>query len=81
MSLYPEFKHVFVGDNGQGDVRAAEMMAERYPGKLEAVYVHRVRSRTTIDGNEGRAGGAWRAEGFSTALATTERKNERGREG
>lgn len=34
---------MFVGDNGQGDVRAAEMMVERYPGKLEAVYVHRVR--------------------------------------
>ncbi|CAM9981766.1 unnamed protein product [Scytosiphon promiscuus] len=42
VSLYPEFKHVFVGDNGQGDVRAAEMMAERYPGQLEAVYMHRV---------------------------------------
>ena len=43
VSLYPEFKHVFVGDNGQGDVKAAEMMVERYPGSLEAVYMHRVR--------------------------------------
>ncbi|CAN0323022.1 unnamed protein product, partial [Laminaria digitata] len=42
VSLYPEFKHVFVGDNGQGDVKAAEMMVERYPGSLEAVYMHRV---------------------------------------
>ncbi|CAM9883244.1 unnamed protein product, partial [Ectocarpus sp. 12 AP-2014] len=42
VSLYPEFQHVFVGDNGQGDVRAAEMMAKCYPGKLEAVYMHRV---------------------------------------
>ena len=24
--LYPEFSHVFVGDNGQGDVRAAELV-------------------------------------------------------
>ena len=24
--LYPEFRHVFIGDNGQGDVRAGEMM-------------------------------------------------------
>lgn len=34
---------MFVGDNGQGDVRAAEMMAEQYPGSLEAVYMQRVR--------------------------------------
>lgn len=46
--MYPEFKHVFVGDNGQGDVRAAEMMAERFPGLVEAVYVHRVRRRETL---------------------------------
>lgn len=45
VSLYPEFKHVFVGDNGQGDVKAAEMMVDRYPGSLEAVYMHRVRGR------------------------------------
>ncbi|CAM9824943.1 unnamed protein product, partial [Ectocarpus fasciculatus] len=42
VSLYPEFQHVFLGDNGQGDVMAAEMMAKCYPGKLEAVYMHRV---------------------------------------
>ncbi len=24
--LYPEYRFVFVGDNGQGDVRAAELM-------------------------------------------------------
>ena len=28
--LYPEFTHIFVGDNGQGDVRAAELIAEAY---------------------------------------------------
>lgn len=44
-SIYPEFKHVFVGDNGQGDVRAAEMMAEKFPHLLEAIYMHRVRPR------------------------------------
>ncbi|CAM9752677.1 unnamed protein product, partial [Chrysoparadoxa australica] len=42
LSLYPEYKHVFIGDNGQGDVRAAEMMLEKYPGTflLLAVYMH-----------------------------------------
>lgn len=36
---------MFVGDNGQGDVRASEMMAEKSPELLEAVYMHRVRWR------------------------------------
>lgn len=39
-SLYPEFKCVFIGDNGQGDVRAGEMMLEKYPASIERVYVH-----------------------------------------
>ncbi|KAG5182472.1 hypothetical protein JKP88DRAFT_263274 [Tribonema minus] len=41
-SIYPEFKCVFIGDNGQGDVRAAEMMVEGEPGALEAIYMHQV---------------------------------------
>lgn len=28
--LYPEYKHIFIGDNGQGDVRAAELIIEAY---------------------------------------------------
>nr|CCA19792.1 conserved hypothetical protein [Albugo laibachii Nc14] len=41
--LYPEFKHVFIGDNGQGDVRAAQLIAERFgSGILEAGYFHLV---------------------------------------
>ncbi|KAL8002365.1 hypothetical protein Plhal703r1_c15g0071751 [Plasmopara halstedii] len=41
--LYPEFKHVFVGDNGQGDVRAAELIVEKFgPDVLEAGFFHRV---------------------------------------
>jgi len=48
-ALYPEFRFVFLGDNGQGDVRAAELMSDelehrlklgRY--KLEKAYVHLV---------------------------------------
>jgi len=44
-SLYPEFRFVFLGDNGQGDVRAAELMAEdlgRERHKLERAYIHLV---------------------------------------
>ncbi|GMF48624.1 unnamed protein product [Phytophthora fragariaefolia] len=41
--LYPEFKHVFVGDNGQGDVRAAELIVEKFGSDaLEAAFFHRV---------------------------------------
>ncbi|KAI9916684.1 hypothetical protein PsorP6_018248 [Peronosclerospora sorghi] len=41
--LYPEFKHVFVGDNGQGDVRAAELIVEKFgPNALEAAFFQRV---------------------------------------
>ncbi|OWZ09163.1 hypothetical protein PHMEG_00018176 [Phytophthora megakarya] len=41
--LYPEFKHVFVGDNGQGDVRAAELIVEKFgPDALEAAFFQRV---------------------------------------
>lgn len=43
VSIYPEYKHVFIGDNGQGDVKAGEMMFDNYPYELEAVYVHVVR--------------------------------------
>lgn len=39
-SIYPEFSHVFIGDNGQGDVRAGELMYERFPSLLEALYIH-----------------------------------------
>ncbi|DAZ94935.1 TPA: hypothetical protein N0F65_012652 [Lagenidium giganteum] len=41
--LYPEFRHVFIGDNGQGDVRAAELIVEKFGSDaLEAGYFHLV---------------------------------------
>lgn len=37
--LYPEFKHVFVGDNGQADIRAAELIIEKFGSEvLEAGF-------------------------------------------
>ena len=41
-SVYPEFSHVFVCDNGQADVRAAELMKERLGTSIEAVFCHQV---------------------------------------
>jgi len=40
VSIYPEFTHVFVCDNGQGDVRAGEMMFDGFPYEFEALFVH-----------------------------------------
>jgi len=39
VAIYPEFRHVFICDNGQGDVRAAELMIEAFPRHIEAIYV------------------------------------------
>ena len=43
-TLYPEFKFVFIGDNGQGDVRAAEMILESVEQRknVERIYIHEV---------------------------------------
>lgn len=44
VSIYPEYTHIFVCDNGQGDVRAAEMMFDNFPYEFDGqgVYVHKV---------------------------------------
>jgi len=50
VSIYPEYKHVFVADNGQGDVRAGDMMYDKYPYEFEAMYVHTVQERSKTFG-------------------------------
>ena len=44
LTLYPEFSCIFVGDNGQGDVRTAEMVLNdpRYKNNLQRVYIHEI---------------------------------------
>lgn len=39
-ALYPEYNFCFIGDNGQGDARAAELMSPR----LEVAYIHKVQA-------------------------------------
>jgi len=45
--LYPEYRYIFVGDNGQGDLLAAEMMVQALPEVL-GCFIHEVQpiSRT-----------------------------------
>lgn len=50
VSIFPEYKHVFVADNGQGDVRAGDMMHDQYPYEFEAMYVHVVMDRMKTHG-------------------------------
>jgi len=45
VSIYPEYQHIFVCDNGQGDVNAGEMMHDNFPYEYQATYVHIVQDR------------------------------------
>lgn len=42
ISLYPEFRVVFIGDNGQADYAVGQMMCEHYPHNVEQVWIHKV---------------------------------------
>jgi hypothetical protein len=62
VSIYPEYKHVFVCDNGQGDVLAAELMFDNFPYEFEGVYVHLVQDRQRTYGYEPNR---WREKEFT----------------
>jgi len=68
VSIYPEFKHVFVGDNGQGDVRAGDLMFSSFPNHLEALYVHVVKP---INQTHGYAPEQWHKKGLKPCFFTT----------
>lgn len=61
VSIYPEYQHVFVCDNGQGDVRAGEMMFDSFPYEFEALYVHVVQD---IPNTHGYSPERWREKDF-----------------
>jgi len=41
LNLFPEYKILFIGDNGQGDVIAGKQMLEKYPERCD-VFIHQV---------------------------------------
>lgn len=47
-AIYPEYTCVFVGDNGQGDVRCGELiLADKvYSSSIERIYIHEVQPRS-----------------------------------
>ena len=68
VSIYPEYTHVFVADNGQGDLRAGDMMFDKYPHELEAMYVHVVQDRMKTHGYDPEA---FRKKKFFPCFFTT----------
>uniref|UniRef100_A0A7S4QUA8 Phosphatidate phosphatase APP1 catalytic domain-containing protein n=1 Tax=Alexandrium monilatum TaxID=311494 RepID=A0A7S4QUA8_9DINO len=42
LELYPEFRIVFFGDNGQGDFGVGREMHRRFPANVEQVWIHKV---------------------------------------
>jgi hypothetical protein len=68
VSIYPEYQHVFVCDNGQGDVRAGEMMFDSFPYEFEALYVHIVQD---VPKTFGYAPERWREKEFSPCFFRT----------
>ena len=69
VSLYPEYSFVFIGDNGQGDLRAAELMAKKarlspsHP-PIDALYIHRIQALNQSYGYDEHAFNRWRAMGI-----------------
>jgi hypothetical protein len=41
LNIFPEYKFLFIGDNGQGDVIAGKQMLEKYPKRCN-VFIHQV---------------------------------------
>ncbi len=41
-SLHPEYRLVFIGDSGQGDVRVGERLLTEFAGAVDAVLIHDV---------------------------------------
>jgi len=68
VSIYPEYQHIFVCDNGQGDVNAGEMMHDNFPYEYQATYVHVVQDRQNTYGY---APDRWNSKEFRPCFFTT----------
>lgn len=68
VSIYPEYQHIFVCDNGQGDVKASEMMFDNSPYEFGPVYVHKVQPLHKTHGYEPEK---WRKKEFMPCFFST----------
>ena len=83
--LWPECSFVFIGDNGQGDVRVGELMLKRdkndRAGQVEAVFIHEVQPIEQTPGYSPEAAKEWKRLGiyfFSTYIGLAVEAAERG---
>lgn len=68
VSIYPEYHHIFVCDNGQGDVQAGEMMFDNFPYEFQTMYVHVVQD---IQRTYGYSPQRWKEKEFSPRFFKT----------
>ncbi|MDO5533291.1 MAG: DUF2183 domain-containing protein [Propionibacteriaceae bacterium] len=40
--LFPEYRKMFIGDSGQGDIKVGQLIWERFPDAVDAVVIHDV---------------------------------------
>jgi hypothetical protein len=59
VQLYPEFSHIWIGDNGQGDVITGELMKQTYGSAIAAVFIHRVQPLRATPGYDEGADERW----------------------
>merc|ERR1719362_777778 len=55
--IYPEFRFVFLGDNGQADYEVGKMMCQRFGRHIEQVWIHRVQEEDKTFGYDNNSNG------------------------
>lgn len=52
LEFYPEQKFILIGDSGQHDPEIYSRLAFEFPGRIETIFIRKIRKRTFLDGNE-----------------------------
>jgi phosphatidate phosphatase APP1 len=51
LRFYPEQKFILIGDSGQQDPDIYSRLAIEFPGRIETIFIRKIRKRTFLDGN------------------------------
>lgn len=49
--LYPKIKFILIGDSGQQDPKIYSELAFQFPGRIEAIYIRKIRSKSYLKNN------------------------------
>ncbi|HKJ79400.1 MAG TPA: phosphatase domain-containing protein [Prolixibacteraceae bacterium] len=52
LDLYPEHSFILIGDSGQQDPAIYTKIALEYPGRIDAIYIRRIRSKSYLEEHE-----------------------------